>query len=606
MAFDDLARHMASRDGKKLRSARLANLSLCVGLGGAVAFQLTSASAGASLIRTLLGLATVVLAVAAFVHRRRDGGGIIRPIVGGAVGLMLLAAAVASIFFASFTSTSGDWTYQSPLDGAADVPSSTKDLDALWALAPDRATLGLVVSPRGVAMLERAVLAVQALMNGAPDLGPARQALEQELTELVGTAKPTLGALGMTRHQGFALFMVNQQMIAVLPVNDREKFLATVHGTKSADGDSVAGFVCKTLDRRYVCAKDRALFGQLGHAGLTAARAAADARGDIELAATHFTDPDSAGLAAVAQVDTGVIVVRGAVIGLPQALVGRLGAAGKASPESESAAGFGVIDLSVFFLEPSTEAIAPHVSLGDLGKAIAGPLTFVIAAGTGDVAIRVPLRAPSPAAAWVAHCADSELFTALGASAKDGTCHIARTGLGVELDGLVDGKELRFDSRLRGRPAQLAPSPLAAELARGTWTMAFYGRGGFLDPFRAFPAMNLDVRRPDSLMVARLYMLCNELGLGVRVDRDTVRFIAGIRTAWTNPDDVLRKLFALSPAQLVSGGIKEVARAIATAAPAAPFAEDFKASPDGMAVAAPLGLFTRIAIPALMPPRRRP
>jgi hypothetical protein len=134
MAFDDLARHMASRDGKKLRSARLANLSLCVGLGGAVAFQLTSASAGASLIRTLLGLATVVLAVAAFVHRRRDGGGIIRPIVGGAVGLMLLAAAVASIFFASFTSTSGDWTYQSPLDGAADVPSSTKDLDALWAL----------------------------------------------------------------------------------------------------------------------------------------------------------------------------------------------------------------------------------------------------------------------------------------------------------------------------------------------------------------------------------------------------------------------------------------------------------------------------------------
>jgi hypothetical protein len=122
MAFDDLARHMASRDGKKLCSARLANLSLCVGLGGAVAFQLTSAPEGASLgpgpisivIRTLLGLATVVLAVAAFVHRRRDGGGIIRPIVGGAVGLVLLAAAVASIFFASFTSTSGAWTYQSP------------------------------------------------------------------------------------------------------------------------------------------------------------------------------------------------------------------------------------------------------------------------------------------------------------------------------------------------------------------------------------------------------------------------------------------------------------------------------------------------------------
>jgi hypothetical protein len=123
LAFGALALifYRASRRAK-LRSARLANLSLCVGIAGFVAFQLTSARESASpgpseiaiVIRTLLGLGTVVLAVTAFVHRRRDGGGIVRPIIGGAVGLTLLAAAAASILFASFTSTSGAWTYQSP------------------------------------------------------------------------------------------------------------------------------------------------------------------------------------------------------------------------------------------------------------------------------------------------------------------------------------------------------------------------------------------------------------------------------------------------------------------------------------------------------------
>jgi hypothetical protein len=64
-------------------------------------------------------------------------------------------------------------------------PASTTDQDALWQLAPDGARVGFVASPRGVAMLERGALAIDALITGAPDLAPLRHRLEQAWTRVI-------------------------------------------------------------------------------------------------------------------------------------------------------------------------------------------------------------------------------------------------------------------------------------------------------------------------------------------------------------------------------------------------------------------------------------
>ena len=65
------------------------NFSLCVGLGGSVAFQLTSASEGASVIRTLLGLATVVLERERFRECYRAGPRVNGQQAGGALHLSM-------------------------------------------------------------------------------------------------------------------------------------------------------------------------------------------------------------------------------------------------------------------------------------------------------------------------------------------------------------------------------------------------------------------------------------------------------------------------------------------------------------------------------------
>jgi hypothetical protein len=490
--------------------------------------------------------------------------------------------------------------------GEARAAPATKDLDALWALAPEGATLGIVASPRGTAMLERTALAVQAVLAGAPEIAPFRGELEQTLKEMIGTAKPTLAALGLTRDRGFALFVVDTRTVAILPVTDRNKFVAMMHGVKAADGDLVAGHVCKTVKGRYVCAEDRALLARLGTggAGLIAALASAGARGDLEFASAHFAGPDGPGLAAVAQIDPGAIVVRGSVTGLPPGTAGNFGAPGKPRGDASTAAGFGVVDLTPFFAGQPAGTIGPKVSLAEFAASIAGPLTFVIASGTTNPVIRVPLRDPAPARAVVEHCTELPMFAALGATVNAGACHVALDRSGLVVDARIDGKELRFDDGSARKATTVTPSRLAAELAQGAWSWAFFGRGAFLDPTRV-PGMAKDLRRPEDLLRARFFMLCNELGVAMRVDGDALRVVAGIRTAWTNPDDVVRKLLAVSPAQFATG-ITEVGRAIAEAAPASPFAEDFKADPTGIVIAAPIELFSAIAIPTLMQPRRRP
>src|SRR5687767_1913631 len=84
---------------------------------------------------------------------------------------------------------------------------ATTDQDALWALAPDRTVIGLVMSSRGVARLESAALDLQKWFAAAPELAPFHASLDDALRTYFGTASLSLAELGLTRDKGFALFI---------------------------------------------------------------------------------------------------------------------------------------------------------------------------------------------------------------------------------------------------------------------------------------------------------------------------------------------------------------------------------------------------------------
>jgi len=489
-----------------------------------------------------------------------------------------------------------------PLAEAPAAPSSTQELDTLWALAPDGATLGFVASPHGIEMLERGALAIQAALAAAPELADARRKLDDNLKDALGSTTPTLAALGLTRDQGFAAFAVGDREIVIVPVVDRDKFLAAMHGTKGGEVDTIQRHVCKTIDRRYVCTDDKDLFAKLGHGNLVATLAAAGARGELEFKSPQLGGATGPGMVAIAQLARGSFVVRGSVTRVPDQVARMFGKPSKPRPESAASAGFGVVDLSPYATSVPPLPIVPNVTLADLARSIAGPLTFAVPGGTIDPGIRLPLHDPAPAKTLLEHCADLPPLAAAGATVKDGACHVVIPRVGVELDGWVDGTELRISTRSAAQAVAITPSPLAAELAQGAWSMAFFSRGSFFDLARVpnVPAM-IPLFPPEARSFLRAALLFNELGAGVRREGDTLTFVLGMRTAWANPDDIVQKLLAVSLDQILNDKTGQIGRTIASAAPTSPFAEDLKSGLGGMlSFTAPLGILASVAIPAFM------
>src|SRR6185436_16537620 len=154
---------------------------------------------------------------------------------------------------------------------------------------------------------------------------------------------------------------------AVLPVADRDKFLAKAHGKKGAEADELDGDTCKTVSGMYVCVAKPELFARLGKNGLAAMLRTAGARGDIEFAGHEFTDPKDPTVAVVAQLDPGAFIVRGVVAGVPPVVSEMIGAPSKLRAGAAGSAGFASIDLTPYLAKlPAAVPIAPGVTLGDL------------------------------------------------------------------------------------------------------------------------------------------------------------------------------------------------------------------------------------------------
>lgn len=474
--------------------------------------------------------------------------------------------------------------------------SPTREQDALWALAPEGTTLGIVASPRGVALVERGMLAIQEVVASSPDLAWLHSQVMQALLRRVGTVTPTLAGFGLTHDKSFALFVTDTgQLVLVVPIRDRDKFLALAHGTKGADGDQLDGGVCKTIDGRYVCVQRPELLARLGGGGLDAIRNTAGARGDVEIAACD-RGPRGPSIAVAAALDRGTFVLRGTVGRAPHEIVDKLGAPSRPRAGSATAGGFGVLDVALVLRQLPAVRLAPGVTLADLARSVSGPLTYVIGSGTTDPGVRIPLRDPAAARAMVEHCA--ELPALAGATVHDGTCHVPIPGSAIAFDGWVEGDELRIGDRASGPATPVAASPLAGEIAQGEWSAAFFGRGSYLAFKQA--RTQLPGAPPEADFIALTLPLFSELGIAIRKDGDALHFVLGARTVWTNPDDIVKKLLAISSADIQSGKAAQIAASIARAAPNSPFAQDVKAGWSGfVGVAAPIGVIAGVAIPAL-------
>ncbi len=483
---------------------------------------------------------------------------------------------------------------------------STADADALWALAPDGTILGVVATPRALQLAEGGLVAMRKLFQTAPELAVLNTQIEGALATIGdGGAITSLADLGLNHDRGAAYFVTDggDASLMIVPLGDRDKWLARTGGKRGAASDTIGDMTCKPLQEVYACAKPEAMFGRIGKG--RDARTPLDlvkARGEVEIASNgKLPFGKLEGLAIVAQLERGAIVLRGAIRGAPEALTSRLTSA-KVRADVDHTAAFVVANIAPFLADLPAIPLPGGVTALELAKTVAGPLTINVPNGELALDIRLPVSDPAPAAALIDHCAELAPSGILAAQQSPGACRIVAPGLNQEVDIWVEGKELRVGAKA-AKPVvgkTVAMTPLGAEIAKHDWAFAFWGRGTmFSQSAQGMPG--LPALPGEAAMLIRGISLLDELGLGVQRDGDTVRIVFGLRTIWANPDDVVAKLFAIKPEDIAQGRAGDTSKAIAVAAPGSPFANDFTAGQSGLMIpTAMIGMLAAIAIPAFV------
>jgi hypothetical protein len=483
------------------------------------------------------------------------------------------------------------------------APTSSAEQDALWALAPEGVIFGFVASPAGLAKLDAGMADVHAAMSAAPELAPFKAKMEEEIGEVLGTGTLSLAAAGLTSKKGFALFVVpDKAPIVILPIGDRDKFLSVAKGQKGNDSDTIKRATCKTVKNVYACTRDVELFDLLGKGKLNAPLALAGARGDIEAAGALPSPPVTFG--AVAQLSRGAAVVRGGVKGLPPQVKQML-ANVKPRVDGDKTAGFAVANITPI-LEQVRDKVPPMpliagVNADELVKTITGPITVTVPNASLTFDLRLPLTDGSVAKKLVEQCDKFPGAAMVGAKVEQGVCSATVPQVNMTLEAWVDGNTFRLGQRNAPAGPASPLSPVAQELANGEWVLAMFGRGTLFAPIQLPMPMPAAQMPPEAFLGIRTMAMVNELGLGFRVDGDVVRYLGSIRTAWSNPDDVVAKILAITPQQIAEGKAGAAAKAIVDAHPKSPFAADHATGYAGLMIpAAVIGVVAGVAIPAFM------
>ncbi|HSN29763.1 MAG TPA: hypothetical protein VLT45_25925, partial [Kofleriaceae bacterium] len=390
-----------------------------------------------------------------------------------------------------------------------------------------------------------------------------------------------------------------QQVVVIVPVADRDKFLAKAHGTKGTDADTIKQATCKTVQAVYACASSPALFDKLGKGKL---RDKLEARGDIELVAQGIPGMPMKSAAGVVQLERGGAVVRGTLAGMPATALKELGAPIKPVVDRGHAAGFGVVNLGALLSTVPDAPLGAGITTTQLAHSFAGPLTLSVAAGALAFDARIPLTDPAPAQTLLDHCA--ELVPALKSSG--GACHFAVPQMPLTLDAWIaddpgksptGGNTLHLGMQHPPAAKAVPLTPFASELAEGSWSFAFWGRGSlFAAPSLPLPADA--TKDPQFHLGMRVFAMINELGIGVRSDGDEIHIAGVVRTAWSNPDDVVARLTAFDPADVFAGKGSAVTAGLPSGAP---LARDIEAGYGGLFLPVSLvGVASAVAIPAFL------
>jgi type II secretory pathway pseudopilin PulG len=470
--------------------------------------------------------------------------------------------------------------------------------DALWALAPPGVIAAEVLTPHGMAILDHGFERVQKLMKAVPDVGTLLGPMLAGVVTLLGSEH--LADAGLSDELGLAIFGTPKDALAILPVGDRTKFLASVRGTTEGDHDLVQGLTCKQLPAGYACAKSAALFEQIGKGSLKGKLAAAGARGDLEV----YVGPGlfGAGLTEgyfTAILDDGVLDATGFLAGKLAPLVPLVGV--EALPPDSNGGGFLLANFA-----PGLAELGSRSVIAGVAKAIKGPVAATMAADKLAFQARVPLNDPAPVKALLDNCDAFGALIRLPAKAANGACHVTVPGALVPIgfDAWLDGNELRLGNA-KGEFSAVDGKPRTAignELASGAWPYAMWGRGTLFGTNIASslgPLPDPSFAKQLALAVRILAQL-TEVGMGVRVAADGVHLRLYGRTIWTNPTEVAEAVAAISADDVMSGKGDQVALDLAKAHPGTPFAADLDSGRGLMMPVATIGVLSAVAIPAFM------
>ncbi|HEX7699410.1 MAG TPA: hypothetical protein VF403_01730, partial [Kofleriaceae bacterium] len=115
---------------------------------------------------------------------------------------------------------------------------SQEAVNALWDQAPDGTEVGIVASPKAIRLVLDGVTAAQGLF-ATPDFAPMKPTANALIGALLGTPDSTPAAAGLSAEKGFAMFITSDGVLGVMPVGNRDRFMATKHGTRGSDGDTL-------------------------------------------------------------------------------------------------------------------------------------------------------------------------------------------------------------------------------------------------------------------------------------------------------------------------------------------------------------------------------
>ncbi|HEY4057881.1 MAG TPA: hypothetical protein VGM39_14805 [Kofleriaceae bacterium] len=459
-----------------------------------------------------------------------------------------------------------------------------KAADALWAFAPLGFTDAVVVTPRGLASLEAAVVALQHHVETQPALAQLAAPITSKLHAALGGPFVSLDALGIDRTHGFALWVTHSGFVAVLPIGDRTK-LATLVPAVGTDPTKLGPLPCKSQSGAYICASDETMFAMLGKGHRPSQLDEVGIRGVIE----GSTTVPWGRISGAVELGNGAFTLH-AKMDVPTVLADKGGP--PIAVANKEGSGFAVASLprlSMFFPDLATNyGVTIHQLLDSIGP------RFDVLAHPGSLTpdLHLPLVDPAPIATMLSHCKDVVPPYLLAQKQTPGACSIATPDWNMTMDVWIEGNELRAGVKeARPVPAKIARTPLGDEIANGTWTLAAWGRGTTMGSGLGSPKVT-----PGSVMDA--ISLLSEIGIAMRIEHGSLVLVFGVRSLYANPPAVLDKLFALTADKATDPA---TSNAIAASVPAAPFATDLAAGQGGLMVpTAVVGFVMSLAVPAVM------